>query len=77
MRKLTFNRLTHHSFGEEYALFKSVYNKLLFDEEITEEDVGHRAPNAGTPVAGGRICESKDVSRSLTRSESRPVERRV
>ena len=38
MKELTYNRLTHHSFREEYALFKSLYTKLFFDTDLTKED---------------------------------------
>lgn len=36
MKELTHRRLTHYSFKEEYELFKSLYLKLFFDDELTE-----------------------------------------
>lgn len=38
MKELTFNRLTHYSFGKEYALFKAFYTKLFFDIDLTEDN---------------------------------------
>lgn len=38
MKDLTFNRFKHHSFAEEYVLFKSVYNKLFFNTEFSDDE---------------------------------------
>lgn len=38
VKELTYNRLTHHSFKDEYELFKTVYEKLFLDTSLTEKD---------------------------------------
>jgi predicted metal-dependent hydrolase len=39
MQELTYGRLTHHSFKEEYDVFKRIYKKLFSEEDISSSDI--------------------------------------
>lgn len=39
MKELTLARLKHHSFSEEFDTFTSLYEKLFFDDELSNEDI--------------------------------------